>query len=302
MVLRSPGGGGRVRILAGTALTAVALIGAMAVPGGASAATTPAAASPATDTGSLVTLRGTTAQDPSSGCITLVTANGSSYELRLPARPTPDQRDLILNGIPLDEPVEVQAKPLADAVSHCMVGPIMEVESMTELVALTGTTEQFPSAGCITLFADDGATHELRLPENPTSDQRDLILNGIPLDARVEVLAKPLTGVASSCNIGPVVEVESLTVIIANLTVTVDGIAQQFPSPDCTMLVANDGSTYELQLPAGSTGSAAGGSSFPASIPLGVPIEVTGTKPTTRVASFCMVGPILQVQALTVLS
>ena len=131
MIPNAFGGWVRTRVLAGAAAAAVGGA-ALLIPGVATAATT-TSISAVTETSSLVTLYGTADTFPSPGCTRLTTADGSTYELDLPKFPTLSQRRLIVDGIPLGVPLKVQVEPITGRASFCMVGPMMEVESLTVL-------------------------------------------------------------------------------------------------------------------------------------------------------------------------
>ncbi len=134
MILHALGGWDRTRVLAGVAAAAVG--GALLPPGAAPAATTTTSIGAATETGSLVTLYGTADTYPMPGCTRLTTADGSTYDLYLPKASmlsSVSLRRLIVDGIPLGVPLEVQVEPIIGFASFCMDGPMMEVESLTVL-------------------------------------------------------------------------------------------------------------------------------------------------------------------------
>ena len=131
---------GRVqaRILTAVTAAAVAIGGAILIPGVATAATTTASVSSETaDTITLVTLTGVAENATAPGCIEFTTVDGSSYELLWPTHITPDMRDfmkqLYLTGIPLGVLMELQVMPVTGMASYCMVGPMVEVYGITVL-------------------------------------------------------------------------------------------------------------------------------------------------------------------------
>ena len=158
-----------------------------------------------TPTDGTVVLAGVYGTAATGNCNVFRTFDNEYYMLDLPMKPTPDQKDLFLPGLPLNVPVQITVLPEPEKVASCVTGAhvaVLESYAPTNGIELTGVYTRAVTNICNVFQTSDNRYYILELPENPTVDQRYLFSPGLPLNVPVQITVVPEFDKATACMVG----------------------------------------------------------------------------------------------------